>query len=209
MSLQDPSLPFEPPAEGSALLVRGGPMTGKYALALRTLATGDRAILLSTGAQAAHVFEDFAAYGDPERLAVVDGATRPQGGTADHEAHEDRVRYVSSPENLTALGVKFTDLAESFATEGERTVVGLHSLSELLVYWDTQRVYQFLRVLVGQSREFGWPVVAVLDDVAADDQAVHALLEPFDRVVDTREGDEGPEFRLRGGDDPDPTWTAF
>lgn len=206
MSLQDPSVPFDLPAEGTGLLVRGPPMTGKYDLVLRVLASADRGILISTGTAADTVLKDFESYGDEERLGIVDAATRRQRADA---TDTERVRHVPSPENLTALGVKFTDLAESFAGEEEYTVVALHSLSELLVYWETQRVYRFLRVLIGQAREFGWATVAVLDDAAVDQQAVHTLTEPFDAVVDTREGDEGHELRFRQRHDAEAAWTSF
>lgn len=198
------TVPFDRPENGRAVLIRGPPMSGKFDLLLRTLAETDNAILLSTGKPAAQARETFAEYGDSSTLGVVDCIT----GDDHREAQDGPVRYVSSPQNLTELGVKFTDLAEAFV-DGDDVAVGLHSLSELLMYWEPRRVYQFIQVLLGQVRESEWGAVAVLDDAAADEQTIHTLTAPFDVLVDTRTHDGTRELRVRRRGAVETAWSEF
>lgn len=187
----------------------GPPMSGKYHLLLRLLAElGERRIVVSTEDPADEVRAEFASAvgADPgEEFGVVDCVSARSGDVSDTEL----VKYASSAENLTAIGVKFTDLAETFRERGETPVsVGFHSLSTLLMYFDVQRVYRFVRVFAGQIEDSGWTGVATVGSTMHDEQTLHTLYDPFDSVIETRVGDEGREYRLRdsGGMGE---WTAF
>lgn len=196
-------------SDGDAVLVRGPAMTGKFEFTLRALgALGDRAIAVSTDDDAESVADEFAAYGDAERLAVVDCVTRVH----DQRVEEtDLVRYASSPQNLTEVGVKFTDLVETLrAQEPDRAAVGIHSLSTLLMYWPASRIYQFVRILLNQAQGCGWSVVAVLDDAATEEQTINTLAQPFDAVVETRRADDGTrEFKLTARGQGPTEWIPF
>lgn len=206
-SLRDSPIPVDALVEGRSVLVRGPAMSGKYDLLLGLLgALGDDAMVVSTSRQAAGARRDFAAYGDPERLAIVDCSSRV--GSQEPEAGE-LVRYVSSPKNLTEVGVKFTELVDAFESRGAEATVGVHSLSELLMYWDVERVYQFLRVLLAECRDLNWPVVAVVDDDAAGEQAVTTLTQPFDAVITTRAVDGVRSFQYQEAGKQPGEWTRF
>ena len=205
--IRDSPIPVADLAAGSAVLVRGGSMSGKYDLLLRLLAAlADRGVLVSTSRQVQRARRDFSVYGDPERLGVVDCASKVQGGTAEESA---LVRYAASPRNLTDIGVKFTDLAGAMRDDGLDGAVGVHSVSELLVYWDVDRVYQFLRVLLAECGETDWPAVAVVDDDAADEQVVTTLTQPFDAVISTRVDDDGRALRYHEPGREPSDWAAF
>jgi KaiC/GvpD/RAD55 family RecA-like ATPase len=199
---------------GSAVLVRGPAMSGKFEFVLRALATlGDRSILVSTTNNAESARSRFAAFADPDHLGVVDCVTRAHD---QHVEDSEFVRYASSPQNLTQVGVKFTDLVETVresdpvsAEGGDAIAVGVHSLSTLLMYWEVEQVYQFVRVLLTQAQSMGWTVVVVLDDAATDEQTVNTLSQPFDAVVNTRTTDTGREFRLRTRQGGVGEWTDF
>ena len=189
------------------VLVRGPALSGKYDLLLGLLSTADAQLLVSTSQRAEHARTAFESYDDPSCFAVVDCATRVQG----EEGEEDAlVRYAASPKNLTGTGVKFTDLVATFRErEIDRVAVGVHSLSELLMYSDVEHVFQFLRIMGAECRDLGWPLVAVIDDTAADEQAVATLSQPFETVVSTRvAADQTREFAVTSGAD-EPTWTVF
>jgi hypothetical protein len=188
-------------------------MTGKYGLLLRLLAdVGERSLFISTGTDAASVRSDYAAVRpdvDEESVGVVDCVTRAQRPSA---ADTETVKYVSSPENLTEIGVKFTCLAEHFGalTEASTNVgVGLYSVSQLLMYWDTPQVYQFLRVLGGQIKNSNWTGVAVIGSTMHDTQTLHTLYDPFDAIIETREGESGCELRMRTRGEGSSGWTSF
>lgn len=207
--LEDSSLPLDSLSEGSAVLVRGPSMTGKYEFVLRALATvAERSILVSTSNNAESVRNQFADYGNPKNLGVVDCVTRVHNQDVEDSPY---VRYASSPQNLTEVGVKFTDLVEALREDDpERVAVGVHSLSALLMYWEVEHVYRFVRVLLNQVQGFGWPAFCVLDDAATDEQTINTLAQPFDAVVDTRQGEGASrEFRLRARGQQTTAWTSF
>lgn len=205
----DSPIPITALSEGRTVLVRGPAMSGKYDLLLRLLgALADCSVLVSTSRQVEGARADFAAYGDPDRFGIVDCASRIQGqGIAD----DGLVRYASSPKNLTEVGMKFTDLVDAVEANGvDAAAVGLHSLSELLMYWDVERVYEFLRVLLAECQGLDWPTIAVIDDDAADEGAVTTLTQPFDAVITTRlDDDDGRAFQFRQSRGGPSDWTTF
>ncbi|KPN30490.1 hypothetical protein SY89_01225 [Halolamina pelagica] len=203
----DSAIPIAELAVGRSVLVRGPAMSGKYDLLLRLLdALADCGLLVSTSRQATGAREDFADYGDPDCFGIVDCASRAQGRDGDENG---LVRYASSPKNLTEVGVKFTDLVDSVQADADHAAVGVHSVSELLMYWETERVYQFLRVLLAEAKGLDWPAVAVIDDDAATEQAVTTLTQPFDAVITTRRDDDGRAFRYQESRREPTDWVAF
>lgn len=214
MNLEDPgSSVRESPApagildEGSSVLVRGPALSGKYELLLSLLsANREYGLLVSTSRQAARARDEFSVYGDPDQLAVVDCASRVQ---SDEGMDDQLLRYASSPKNLTEIGVKFTGLVETMQEWGGVTV-GIHSLSELVMYWEPERLYQFVRVMLEECREHGWPMVATIDDTAVDDRTVSTLTQPFDTIIVTRIADDGgQEFMLQQQGQSDTEWIQF
>ena len=205
--LLDSAIPLDRLASGGSVLIRGPAMSGKYDLLLRLLGSlADCSTLVSTSRQERGAKSDFADYGDPDCFGIVDCASRVQG---QGDGGGDLVRYASSPKNLTEVGVKFTDLVDTFqAKEVDRVAVGVHSVSELLMYGDTEQVYQFLRVLLAEAQGLDWPAVAVVDDAAASEQAVNTLTQPFDGVITTRRDDDGRAFRYVSESEPS-DWVAF
>lgn len=194
--------------EDGAVLVRGPALSGKYALLLGLLSTADEALLVSTSRPADRARTDFENYGDSDSLAVVDCVTRVHGEDGEEG---DLLRYAASPKNLTEVGVKFTDLVATLQKrEADQVVVGVHSLSELLMYSNVEHVFQFVRIMRAECRDLDWPLVAVVDDTAVDDQTVATLSQPFDTVVTTRvTEDQRREFAVTEGGDGEPAWTTF
>ena len=198
----------------ATLLISGPPMTGKYDLLLTVLARStDSAIVISTKHQAARVVDDYRTIaGDvpEERVGVIDCVSHHQA--VETVAETDTLKYANSPENLTRIGVKFTELFETFYDDPDldHTGVGVHSLSQLLMHSDMKKVYQFLQVLTGQVRSAGWLGVAVIDGAVADEQDIQTLQQHFDGMVQTRENEAGRrEFRVRGFSASASSWTIF
>jgi len=207
MSVEE--LPLAPTlTDAESVVIAGPPMSGKYELMHRILGkAGERAIVLSTGHDAERIRGDYAETTghDPDACAIVDCVSREQGSEVEDT---DRTKYASSPKNLTELGVKFTELAENWE-EQSGTTVGVHSLSQLLMYWDADRIYQFVRVLLGRTRNQDWLTVAVINSTMHDERTLHTLLDPFDTVVDTRTTDEGREMRARDRSSSPTAWQEF
>lgn len=203
----------EVPAD-AAVLIAGPPMTGKYHLLVRLLRLhADRVLFITTKNGYERVRQDFrdavGAY-DESRLGIIDCLSYHQ--SVDVDAVSGPVRFTDSPENLTRIGVKFTELFDRLyeGPDGGRLGVGVHSLSQLLMHSSVKQVYQFMQVLTGQTRSAGCPTVAVLDAATDDDGELQKLQQHFDGVVATRENEAGDrEFRLRGITPSASAWTAF
>jgi KaiC/GvpD/RAD55 family RecA-like ATPase len=194
--------------EGTNLLVEGPPMSGKRRLGFEVLADGVRdgegAIVVTTKDGADRVVEDFAevaAVEDPT-VGVVDCVTKQQGMGSRRESN--LVRYASSPNDLTGIGIELSELLRTLYEHREvtRNRILLHSLSTLLMYSDLQTVFRFMHVFTGRVQSADALGVFVVDSTAHDEQTVSTLKQLFDGVVSIRERDGGFRARLLGvGDD--------
>lgn len=189
-------------------------MTGKYELLLRLLDLhADSLLLITTKNGFQRVRDDVrrvAGEVDPDRLGIVDCVSYHQSVEVDETTGP--VRFTDSPENLTRIGVKFTDLFEDYLDDPEagQLGVGIHSISQLMMHADVKQVYQFLQVLIGQIRNAGCLVVGVVDESGSEEETFRTLQQHFDGLVMTRENDEGArEYRLRGLAPKATPWTAF
>lgn len=211
-ALVDRDSPIVDIPRDSTIVVAGPPMTGKYMVMLSIIAhLADDAILISTKNGSTRVLEDLdraAGDGFQGQVGIIDCISRPEqldGGDT------DLVKHVPSPENLTRIGVKFTELFEQFYEEGSerQTGVGIHSISQLLMHSELKNVYQFLQVLTGQIRSADWLGVAVVD-TNVDEEDLQTLYHHFDGIVQTRENDEGErELRVRGIEPTASAWAVF
>jgi hypothetical protein len=190
-----------------SVLISGPPMSGKYDLFNRLLAEWTTApVIISTGRTAEKVRDDYEMIterGDDD-VTVIDCVTHEQGDKRDDTP---TTKYVGSAGNLTDIGIKFTDVVES--SVGRDRAVGIYSLSQLLMYWDPERIYQFTRVMTSQTSGEGWPFVGVVGSTAHDEQVVHTLHEPFELVIETRVEGDSREFRVRGRVGGPSEWTSF
>jgi KaiC/GvpD/RAD55 family RecA-like ATPase len=188
---------------GSNLLLSGPALTGKKAVAFDILASGVRngegAIVVSNTDGAKRVFEalDERIDYDDRPVAVVDCVTQQQGMS---ETHDDtRVRYTSSPVDMTGVGIKFSELLEEFYEQQsvERNRVFLDSLSTLLMYSDLQTVFRFLHVFTGRVQSVDGLGLYAIDSTAHDDKTMNTLKQLFDGVIETHEDGE-PTANLPG-----------
>lgn len=190
-----------------SVLISGPPMSGKYDLFNRLLAEWSAGpVVISTGRVAEKVRSDYETItgNDGDDVIVIDCVTHEQGDKLDDTP---TTKYVGSAGNLTDIGIKFTDIVES--STGRERAVGIYSLSQLLMYWDPERIYRFTRVLTSQTSGEGWPFVGVVGSTAHDEQVVHTLHEPFEVVVETRVENDEREFRVRGRVGGPSEWTPF
>ncbi|QLG62072.1 RAD55 family ATPase [Halorarum salinum] len=181
---------------GSNVLVSGPPLSGKRDLALDVLAegtdAGEGAIVVTTKDGADRLLEQFARRtgyeGKP--VAVVDTVTRQQG--VGDVLEDDRVKYTSSPVDLTGIGIKLSEFLEQFhEVRGiERNRVAVHSLSTLLMYADLQTVFRFLHVFTGRIQSVDGLGIYCIDSTAHDDRTMNTLKQLFDGVVETGDGSE-------------------
>jgi KaiC/GvpD/RAD55 family RecA-like ATPase len=194
-------------AAGTSLLITGPPMTGKRRIGLNVLATGaaagDGAIVVTTKDDAERVLEDYRSLAgdDPDDtdhtdLGIVDCVSRQQGV---EELTDARTTYVSSPEDMTGIGIKFSELLEEFhANRGlSRNRVLFHSITALLLYSNPETVFRFLHVFTGRIRSVGGLGVFVIESTVHDDRTMGTIQQLFDGVIEVAD-DAEPDVRLPG-----------
>lgn len=184
---------------GTNLLFTGPPLTGKRRLMMDVLAAGtdrgDGAIVVTTKDSADRVLKEYAKRtpyeGKP--VAVVDCVTRQQGGST---RESDRIKYASSPVDMTGIGIKLSEFLQAFGDRGiEENRVMVHSLSTLLMYSDLQTVFRFLHVFTGRVQSVNGLGLFSIDSTSHDEQAMNTLKQLFDGIVTLSEDDE-PQIRL-------------
>lgn len=195
----------------AAILIAGPPMTGKYELVLRLLSQhADRVIFVTTKNGFERLRDDYRRIRgdfDESQFGIVDCVSYHQPVEA-----TGPVKFADSPENLTRIGVKFTELFEALDGGGSpgELGVGIHSISQLLMHSEVKQVYQFLQVLIGQIRNARCLVVAVVDASTTDDDTLRILQQHFDGLIQTRENDTGVrECRVRGLAASTTPWMEF
>ncbi|SEV97829.1 RAD55 family ATPase [Natrinema salifodinae] len=192
---------------GTNVLVAGPPLTGKRRIAFEILASGanrdDGSIVVTTKDSADKVLEGFDEYveeGVVPDIGVVDCVTKQRGiGTIDDDP---RIKYASSPVDMTGIGIKLSEFLQEFYETRELTEnrVLLHSVSTLLMYSDLQTVFRFLHVFTGRIQSADAMGLYVIDSTSHDEQTMNTLKQLFDAVIEVTETADGeePEIRTAG-----------
>jgi len=171
---------------GTNLLVTGPPLTGKRRLAIETLAAGarndDGTIIVSARDSGQRVRAEL-----PEAMAtgpvgVVDAVTQHLGQTVDDD---ELTKYVASPRDMTAIGVKFSELLQSFYTEQtiDRNRVLVDSLTPLLLYSNLQTVFRFTHVFTSRIESVNAIGLHTIESTAHDDETLNTLTQLFDGAI--------------------------
>ncbi|MDX1747996.1 MAG: recombinase RecA, partial [Halobacteriales archaeon] len=184
-------------------LLSGPALSGKYELLLDFFVEGfgedDGALLVTTNEPAKDVFASIESrMGElPDAFRAVDCVTERQG-SGDRYAR-DRVEYVSSPGDLTGLGIGLTEQLRRFAESHEgRTRVGFHSLSTLLMYTELETVFRFVHVVTGRCDAIDALAFFALDPTTHGETTVNTLKQLFDGIIEVRDGEDGTELRIVG-----------
>lgn len=189
-------------APGSNLLLSGPSMGGKRRLLLEVLAhgasKGEGSVVVTTNDPASDILDDYRSIRaiSEEYVRVID-CVGSGGGT---DADEDLTSSVSSPGDLTGIGIEFSEVAKEANADGiERLRIGFDSITPLLMYVDLQRLFRFLHVFTSQIQSNDWLGLFAIDPSSHDEQTVNTINQLFDGIVDIRLPEEGGrEARVRG-----------
>lgn len=186
---------------GTNVAVVGPSMTGKRDLALQLLAagyqTGDGILCITTDS-ARTVCNDLERYVDSldrNRIGVVDTS-----GSSGQALLDATIENVSSPGDLTGISIGMSKLFQHFQSRGISDIRhGLISISTLLQYLDSRRVFKFVHVYTKRISDTGGLGIYTLDNDTHDQQVVNTIVGQFDAVIELRETEVGDvEFRVRG-----------
>jgi KaiC/GvpD/RAD55 family RecA-like ATPase len=198
---------------GSSILLAGPAMTGKQKLAYDILADGarggDGAVVVTTNDKAATVAEEF-----NDRVPALEGSQlgvvdcRGEGGTERDVIDGVSVHQVSSPGDLTGIGIGITKALEGLHNAGRtRGRLALISLSTMLTYTDKKTVFKFCHVLSSRLDAADYIGVFTIDSGAHDKQTIQVIKQAFDGLIEIREGGSGGrEARVMGLADEPTDW---
>lgn len=206
------SLPVESLGSGTYLLA-GPAMSGKYdiliGLLVEGLSNGEAAMFVTTNQDAEAVYTDLMdrAGSPPGRVRMVDCVSEQQA--AESALSPDRVEYVSSPADLTGIGIGVSEQLRRFADEGvQRTRLGFYSLSTLLMYAELETVFRFLHVVSGRVESIGGFSVFTLDPTTHDEGTINTLKQLFDGMIELRSNGDDKEVRLVGIPNRSEEWVS-
>lgn len=207
----DTVLPVESLVSGTNLLIAGEPMTGKRDLLFNVLtvftARNDGFVIVSGNQATESILSDIESRTgqdvNEDKISIVEvvsGACASDG--------RSNITQIVAPSDLTGIGIAFSTQFSRMAENEESPVcLGIHSLSQLLMYSDIQSVYRFLHVATGmvQTRE-GLGVYTI--DKPAESDEVLQFQELVDGLIETRQNESGREFRVSGLPNVPRGWTA-
>lgn len=129
----------------------------------------------------------------PEDLVIVTTTDGFGGNTVGDRALEDsgvQVEYVSSPGDLTGLGMIIGKYLERWYGEGGDIRVGFDSLTTVLQYGDPQNVFRFLHLMTTRLDGADADAHFLLDPETQDDQTVATIKSSFQAIAQHVGGDE-------------------
>jgi hypothetical protein len=110
-------------------------------------------------------------------------------GDGSRRTGSETIETLSSPGDLTGLGIKLSEILKEWNDTDGRTVACFDSLTALLQYADLQTVYKFLHVLTGRFETADVTAHFHLDPEACDSQTTSTLTSLFDTVVEFDDGE--------------------
>jgi KaiC/GvpD/RAD55 family RecA-like ATPase len=206
------SLPIESLDTGSYLL-SGPAMSGKYDLLVDVLIEGlvndEAGLFVTTNQDAEAISEDFEGRVGQNTgpLRFVDCVSDRQGGPSPFDP--GMVEYVSSPADLTGIGIGVSEQLRRFAeTEYRRTRVGFYSLSTLLMYAELETVFRFLHVLTGRIESIEGLGMFAIDPTTHDRSTINTLKQLYDGMIELRAESDTREVRLVGTGETSGDWVS-
>lgn len=206
------SLPIDSLDSGTYLLA-GPAMSGKYDLLVGMLvegfSAGEAGLFVTTNQDAEAVYEDIEARVDspPAHLRLVDCVSEQP--PSDSRLVDDQVEYVSSPADLTGIGIGVSEQLRRFAeADVQWTRIGFYSLSTLLMYVELETVFRFVHVMTGRVESIDGLGVFTIDPTTHDRSTINTLKQLFDGMIELRVDDGTREVRLIGVPDAPEDWIS-
>lgn len=197
---------------GTSILVSGPAMTGKEDFTYDVLADGvndgQGAVIVTTGDRAQTVIEEFEQRVGSEafNLGVVDSA----GDQSNFQSEQAGVfvHHVSSPGDLTGIGIGITESLEDLHEQGvDQGRLALSSLSTMLTYTNRKTVFKFCHVLSSRLDGADYLGLFTIDASAHEEQTLQVIKQAFDGMIEIREQDGQRQAQVRGLTPEPSEWT--
>ncbi|MCK9630487.1 MAG: hypothetical protein M0R30_02495 [Methanoregula sp.] len=204
---------------GTNILILAPPMSqaDQLAYALTRPLTGEYAIVLSTNERAAEVVDAFKAAGADKRfIGVIDAITKSSTPSI---IDTPRLMFVSSPTDLTGIGIKFSNMIETIFegnfSEGEAGLFpppirfSVNSISTLLMYRRLEVLYQFLHVLTAKLKKIEGVGIYLLNSESFDDKTLSLIKQLMQCVIEVKVEQNINYMRIRGLHGVSGDWMKF
>lgn len=193
---------------GTNILVLAPAMSNaeQLAYALIKPMNGEYSIVLSTNERAAEVLDYFKAAGsDKKFVGVIDAITKSSTpGITDTK----RLMFVSSPTDLTGIGIKFSNMVETIFdgtfSDGEAGLFPppirfcVNSISTLLMYRRLEVLYQFLHVITAKLKKIEGVGIYIINSESFDDKTLSLIKQLMSGVIEVKVDAQGNSFRILG-----------
>jgi KaiC/GvpD/RAD55 family RecA-like ATPase len=178
---------------------------------------GEYAIFLTTDEQVMDLIKSLnSCYQDINRVGVIDAITK---SSSPQSADSVAIKYVSSPSDLTGIGIKFTQISEAiFSGKFPSDNTGVfpppvrfcvQSLSTLLMFRKLEVLYQFLHVLSAKLKKMEAMGVYIINSESFDEKTLSIIKQLMTVIVEVRAGETGPQMRIRASSGAGIDWLSF
>ncbi|MFB6109288.1 MAG: RAD55 family ATPase [Halodesulfurarchaeum sp.] len=185
---------------GTNILVSGPAMSGKRELMLEVLGhgatNGDGSVVVTANDGGEQIYDAYQEIVEQESyLRIVDSV-----GAEPSDELAEVIRPVSSPGDLTGMGIEFSQIATEGTGSGvDRIRVAFDSISAVLMYVELERLFRFLHVFTRQIQSKDWVGLFAIDPESHDQQVINTVNQLFDGVLEIRVPEDGSrEIRRRG-----------
>jgi len=196
----------------SNVLLLAPPLSYAELLAYRIASprSGEWAVGISTDERASDAVDAFRRFGAGRgRVGIIDAVTKSSVPTLRDTA---RAKFVTSPLDLTSMGIKFSRMVEDMWKEGVMADPPgpmpppirfcLHSVSTLLMYSQLEVTYRFLHVITNRVKKLEGIGIYTLNSESFDERTVSTIKQLMNTVIEVRVEDGGGavarEFRIIG-----------
>jgi len=193
---------------GTNILILAPPMSyaDQLAYALIKPLQGEYSIVLSTNERAAEVVDYFKVAGADKRfVGVIDAITKSSTPSI---ADTTRLMFVSSPTDLTGIGIKFSNMIETIFegdfSDGEPGLFPppvrfcVNSISTLLMYRRLEVLYQFLHVLTAKLKKIEGVGIYLLNSESFDEKTLSLIKQLMNCVIEVKMENNITYFRIMG-----------
>ncbi len=204
---------------GTNILLLAPPMSSAEQLAYAIIkpGPGEYSIVLSTNERAAEVVDFFKSAGcDKKFIGVIDAITK---SSTPATADTPRLTFVSSPTDLTGIGIKFSNMIESIFegtfADGETGLFPppirfcVNSLSTLLMYRKLEVLYQFLHILTAKQKRIEGVAIYLLNNESFDDKTLSLIKQLMTGVIEVKVDGNDNYFRIMGIRGTQADWQKF
>ncbi len=178
---------------------------------------GEYMIVLSTENQADELIPFFETLRFPmEYTGIIDAISK---SSASGVSDTTRIKYVGSPNDLTGMDIRFSQLTEDIM-KGEFTDdpnqlfptpirYCVLSLTSLLMFRKVDVIYQFVHVVTSKLKKMGSIGVFLLNSESFDAKTVAILKQLMNVVIEIRADEQGKRMRLQGSLGLSMNWRLF